>query len=658
MRTCPNCQSTDIDTDAARGDAVCIQCGTVLEENTIVNEVTFAQDATGGSAVVGQFVAATPGVASSGLGFGKESREVAFTNGQRHISQLAQALRLAEHHQEAAQRLFMLAVQHNFIQGRRTQHVIAACLYTVCRREKTPHLLIDYSDVLQTNVYMLGSCFLKFTRLLSLALPIIDPSLYIHRFASKLEFGDRTHLVSMSALRLVQRMKRDWIQTGRRPSGICGAALLIAARVHGFRRTQREVVRVVRICDVTLRKRLNEFADTPVGALTARELETTDIEALPAANPPSFTRNRMLEAQQLAQLTMTDEEKEREKHVQSIRQLKVADLRERLEELGEDVSGKKDELVERLLLKEKEPEALAGAAPLSLTVSPALLPTQATTDAEAMPPPPPRPVDPAVAAEENELNNEMQQVLRDPEFVALEREAEGAPAGGAAPDAAARAAAAAAAAAKLPVPEGSRDPYWTDSAWFKTDTLASRDEQDDSEEAQEALMAELNDDLEDLDDEVDAYLITDQEEVELKKRVWERMNKDYLDAQADKEAARNEAMAQGQAVGPSAPRPSQSKRQRREAAEARAPGTVAEAVAGELRRNKLSSRINYEVVHILSQTLDEDADSMPNAPGPVGGLASPASSTHSQSRRSLAAGSSVAAAENLSVAGSEPEVDD
>ena len=190
-----------------------------------MNEVTFAQDAGGGSSVVGQFVAATPGAASAGLGFSKESREVAYSNGQRHISQLAAALRLAEHHQEAAQRLFMLAVQHNFIQGRRTQNVIAACMYTVCRREKTPHMLIDFSDVLQTNVYMLvrpprppgsalgrwhspqrprlpnpaatdravtprrlaqGSCFLKFTRLLSLTLPIIDPSLYIHRFASKL----------------------------------------------------------------------------------------------------------------------------------------------------------------------------------------------------------------------------------------------------------------------------------------------------------------------------------------------------------------------------------------------------------------------------------------------------------------------------------------
>ena len=86
---CTNCSGTDIEYDQQRGDAVCITCGTVLEENTIVNEVTFAQDAGGGSSVVGQFVASTPGLQSSGLGFGKESREVAFSNGQRHIAQLA-----------------------------------------------------------------------------------------------------------------------------------------------------------------------------------------------------------------------------------------------------------------------------------------------------------------------------------------------------------------------------------------------------------------------------------------------------------------------------------------------------------------------------------------------------------------------------------------
>lgn len=50
-----------------------------------------------------------------------------------------------------------------------------------------------------------------------------DPCLYIPRFAHKLELGDKTHEVSMTAMRLVQRMKRDWMHTGRRPSGLCGA---------------------------------------------------------------------------------------------------------------------------------------------------------------------------------------------------------------------------------------------------------------------------------------------------------------------------------------------------------------------------------------------------------------------------------------------------
>ena len=43
------------------------------------------------------------------------------------------------------------------------------------------------------------------------------------RFANRMEFGEKTHDVSMTALRLVQRMKRDWIHTGRKPSGLCGA---------------------------------------------------------------------------------------------------------------------------------------------------------------------------------------------------------------------------------------------------------------------------------------------------------------------------------------------------------------------------------------------------------------------------------------------------
>ena len=67
----------------------------------------------------------------------------------------------------------------------------------------------------------------------------IDPSLYIHRFVHKLmsdnkEFTrQKQNAVTNTALRLVKSMKRDWMQTGRRPSGICGAALFIATHIHG-----------------------------------------------------------------------------------------------------------------------------------------------------------------------------------------------------------------------------------------------------------------------------------------------------------------------------------------------------------------------------------------------------------------------------------------
>ena len=39
--------------------------------------------------------------------------------------------------------------------------VAAACLYIFCRQERKPFMLIDFSDALQVNVFMLGNVFLQ-----------------------------------------------------------------------------------------------------------------------------------------------------------------------------------------------------------------------------------------------------------------------------------------------------------------------------------------------------------------------------------------------------------------------------------------------------------------------------------------------------------------
>lgn len=300
---CPSCDSEEIDYDPARGDAACIECGIVLEQNLIVNEVGFSEDARGRSNVVGTHVRADGRINSFGAlrGFSREATEITMQHGRRRLGHLVSALKLQSRHTDSALRLFRLAVERNFHKGRKMANVCCACLYVVCRMEKSPHMLLDFSDILETNLYTLGHTFLKFAKLLCIQLPVIDPSLYIHRFANKLEFGDRAHDVSMSALRVIARMQRNWLSEGRRPSGLCGAALMIAAKMHNFYRTQADVARVVRIGNVALKERLMELHKTPTASLTVAQIDegggddgkSTSLRpgtGLDASDPPAFQR--------------------------------------------------------------------------------------------------------------------------------------------------------------------------------------------------------------------------------------------------------------------------------------------------------------------------------------------------------------------------------
>lgn len=175
-------------------------------------------------------------------------------------------------------------------------------MYIICRQEKTAHLLIDFSDVLQINLYTLGSCYLKLIKFLHFDMPAIDPSLFIHRFCAKLEFGEMLPKVSMTALRLVSRMKRDWMCHGRRPTGLVGASIIIAARFHGFKRTNAQIVNTVHVCDETIRKRLAEFKQTPIARLTREEFEKLDLEndIKEECDPPSFKKTENSEVLKIA----------------------------------------------------------------------------------------------------------------------------------------------------------------------------------------------------------------------------------------------------------------------------------------------------------------------------------------------------------------------
>jgi transcription initiation factor TFIIIB Brf1 subunit/transcription initiation factor TFIIB len=304
--TCLACGSVNI---AEHDNGLsCTSCGYMVSESNIVNEIGFQDSANGASTVVGQFVPSSgPRTLSMGGGRGmpqghsRNSRETTILKGKQSISRIAQQIPNLQQQNtviESALKLYQHAVEHKFIQGRKTDSVAAACLYIACRRSGTNNqLLIDFSDVLQINVFTLGNIVTRYVRKMQTRMPLTDPSLYMDRFANELELGDHSYRVASTALRVLSHMRRDWLLTGRRPSGLCGACLLVATRVHNFSRSETEIARVVRVGEATLRKRIDEFKDAGASSLTADELGDQlrpDLRAVApgiAHAPPAFLRH-------------------------------------------------------------------------------------------------------------------------------------------------------------------------------------------------------------------------------------------------------------------------------------------------------------------------------------------------------------------------------
>ena len=151
------------------------------------------------------------------------------------------------------------------------------------------------------------------------------------------------------------------MMTGRRPAGVCGAALILAARMNNFRRTVREVVYVVKVTDMTIEKRLQEFTYTESGKLTVTEFRNHGDRLETECDPPAFYRQFL-------------EKKKRRKRVKT----------------GTAVDEQTSD-------GEQDYETSATPSDTQRRGSTATSTQQAQADSQAMPPPP-IPIDPALVA--------------------------------------------------------------------------------------------------------------------------------------------------------------------------------------------------------------------------------------------------------------------
>ncbi|KAI2629414.1 hypothetical protein GGS21DRAFT_526094 [Xylaria nigripes] len=298
--SCPNPQCPN--PSAPVTDGFCSACGREIDSSNIVAEVVFGETSSGAAIVQGSFIAAdqgttrnmAPGIRRLG-GLVGDNREKTIREARNMMWGFKSRLKnVTESAIEAGIMIFKLVLNENWLQGRGMDKVVPVCLYAACRREdKCDVMLIDFAELVHINVYELGHVFKDLSNIYSFQnnnVRSIIPEDLMMRFAEKLDFGEFTNKIAADATRLCQRMGRDWMVTGRRPSGICGACLLMAARMWNFRRTVREIVYVVKVTTHTIEQRLDEFTVTESSSLSIENFLNQEF-LQSHHDPPSFYKN-------------------------------------------------------------------------------------------------------------------------------------------------------------------------------------------------------------------------------------------------------------------------------------------------------------------------------------------------------------------------------
>ncbi|KPI89255.1 putative transcription factor [Leptomonas seymouri] len=272
--------------DRQQGKTICTLCGDVVMDDQFELDPVFAQGSRPGGGgglrtLPGSFRPAT--FKGTHASISRSHSRPTIDKARREMLNIARLLDISDETVERALGIYKVALNMNAVSGTRPS-VLCACLYAACRRERTSHVIYDFSRGCHEDPHAILTQMKLICHATHTEVPVVDPSCYVQRFAEEMDLREKTAEVIVCALKVLRAMQDDWISCGRRPMGVCAAALLVACYVFGIPRTPEQVCGMVRLTSNTITKRLNEFAVTPTAALE----NIDDYEPSNNTLPPAF----------------------------------------------------------------------------------------------------------------------------------------------------------------------------------------------------------------------------------------------------------------------------------------------------------------------------------------------------------------------------------
>jgi transcription initiation factor TFIIB len=292
--SCPECESTHLVRDYARGELYCETCGLVVMEDFIQEEQewrsytpeqsvkrsriglpsTYTLHDRGLSTEISSVLRDSYGKSLSTDARRKfyrmrklhnrlkftSQKEKRLAMGLSMVDRYVSYLGLPKNYKEACALIYRKAVANNLIRGRSVQTVAAAVIYAVCRLNGIPRTLEEIgracSLTSKAERKRIGKAYRALSRTLKLNVPLVKPEDYISRFSADLGLTQKTHEEAVKIVREAQGIEN---LSSAIPAGIVAAAIYIAARKTNEKITQKRISQVVGVSEPTLRYRYNDL---------------------------------------------------------------------------------------------------------------------------------------------------------------------------------------------------------------------------------------------------------------------------------------------------------------------------------------------------------------------------------------------------------------
>jgi len=261
---CPYCGSRDIE---LIGDTlVCMRCGSVIREEVIdirPEKREFKPE----DSLTRRYIPASPITVvkpiETYIQGDRQSRVVPKDAKTRNtvlamsiLNELASRLHLPRTTRDTVLEYFRRLSGRRAIRRERVAAIVAALVYLASRLTGIPRPLDKVARISGVRKKEISKAYRMIRDELRIAVPVPDPEKFVISFGRELGLSGET---ISRAIDIIRRAKQKGVSIGRDPAGIAAAALYIATRLSGEKRTQKAVANVAGVTEVTVRNRYREI---------------------------------------------------------------------------------------------------------------------------------------------------------------------------------------------------------------------------------------------------------------------------------------------------------------------------------------------------------------------------------------------------------------